>query len=185
LGSISHLRQFDPILPGSKNGNATKSITEGKTLFTSQSQFAATSSLIATPTATASYEGAGGYHFSPLPKTSKHRTFLVVCTTPIQHGNGFALYHKGANDRRFKFIKGFDSQLDAEKEASAFGCNVGGCIWINNHGKQDLFARVRITDEGQSGFPLPVAKTEVLVRIPLELAAILSDGRQWLSLVRF
>jgi hypothetical protein len=35
------------------------------------------------------------------------------------HGTAFGLYYKGADVGRFKFIKGFESQIEAEKEASA------------------------------------------------------------------
>ena len=41
----------------------------------------------------------------------------------------------------------------------------------------DLFAKVTITDKGPSGFPLPGGKSDVLVRIPFEVAASLSGSQ--------
>lgn len=43
--------------------------------------------------------------------------------------------------------------------------------------ENDLFAKVTITDKGTSGFPLPGGKSDVLVRIPFEVAATLCGSQ--------
>lgn len=41
----------------------------------------------------------------------------------------------------------------------------------------DLFARVTVSAKGASGFPIPGGRSDVLVRIPFEVAASLTGSR--------